>query len=66
MTPRVTSTWQFSAIENRPRVILKVPAMRGAGFGKTKLMLLLTKLQWLNGRASVFGTEGCGFESRLE
>lgn len=23
-------------------------------------------LQWLNGRASVFGTEGCGFESRLE
>ena len=24
------------------------------------------KLQWLNGRASVFGTEGCGFESRLE
>ena len=24
------------------------------------------QLQWLNGRASVFGTEGCGFESHLE
>ena len=27
-------------------------------------MLLL--LQWLNGRASVFGTDGCGFESRTK
>ena len=25
-----------------------------------------SQLQWLNGRASVFGTEGCGFESHLE
>ena len=27
---------------------------------------LSSQLQWLNGRASVFGTEGCGFESHLE
>lgn len=27
--------------------------------------VMLSKHQWLNGRASVFGTEGCGFESHL-
>lgn len=30
------------------------------------VILLLSKhvIGWLNGRASVFGTEGCGFEPR--
>ena len=27
---------------------------------------LLKKLRWLNGRASVFGTESCGFESHTQ
>ena len=30
------------------------------------IIVHLHKLPWLNGRASVFGTEGCGFESRRE
>ena len=25
-----------------------------------------TAIEWLNGRASVFGTEGCVFESRFD
>mmetsp|Transcript_34713 Transcript_34713/g.52374 ORF Transcript_34713/g.52374 Transcript_34713/m.52374 type:complete len:106 (+) Transcript_34713:1525-1842(+) len=32
----------------------------------TSSVVSAAELEWLNGRASVFGTEGCGFEPRLE